>query len=34
MANYPTYNPNNYSEVYDLEKLQLRKYRNPVTDLR
>jgi cell division protein FtsI/penicillin-binding protein 2 len=34
MANYPSYNPNNYSDVYDLKKLQLRKYSNPKIDLR
>jgi hypothetical protein len=34
MANYPNFNPNKYSEVYEIEKLNLRKYKNPMVDLK
>lgn len=33
MANYPTYNLNNYSDVYELEKVRFSKYPNPTNDL-
>lgn len=33
MANYPTYNLNNYSDVYELEKVRFSKYPNPMNDL-
>jgi stage V sporulation protein D (sporulation-specific penicillin-binding protein) len=33
MANYPTYNLNNYSDVYELEKVRFSKYPNPSNDL-
>lgn len=33
MANYPTYDINNYSDVYELEKVTKSKYPNPSVDL-
>ena len=33
MANYPTYDINNYSDVYELEKVTRSKYPNPSVDL-
>lgn len=33
MANYPTYDLNNYSDVYELEKVTKSKYPNPSNDL-
>ncbi len=34
MANYPTFNPNHYSDALEIEKLNLRKYKNPMIALR
>ncbi len=33
MANYPTYDLNNFSDVYELEKVRYSKYPNPLVDL-
>jgi hypothetical protein len=33
MANYPTYDVNNYSDVYELERVTSSKYPNPSVDL-
>ncbi len=33
MANYPTYDLNNYSDIYELEKVRYSKYPNPSIDL-
>lgn len=33
MANYPTFDPNNSGDVYELEKVSYGKYPNPATDL-
>lgn len=33
MANYPTYDINSYSDVYELEKVTAKKYPNPTVDL-
>lgn len=33
MANYPTYDLNNYSDVYEIEKVKYSKYPNPKIDL-
>lgn len=33
MANYPTYDLNNYSDVYEIEKVKYSKYQNPKIDL-
>lgn len=33
MANYPTYDPNEPGDVYELEKVNYLKYPNPATDL-
>jgi cell division protein FtsI/penicillin-binding protein 2 len=33
MANYPTYDPNNFGNVYELEKVSYSKYPNPNFDL-
>ncbi len=32
MANYPDYDPNNFGDVYEIEKVSLAKYRNPTFD--
>ncbi len=34
MANYPTFNPNSPWDVYELEKLNYYKYKNPLIDLK
>ena len=33
IANYPSYDLNNYSDIYDLEKVRYSKYSDPKTDL-
>jgi len=33
MATYPSFDPNNPGEVYELEKVNYTKYPNPETDL-
>jgi len=33
MANYPTYNLNNYPDVYEIEKVRYSKYPDPKIDL-
>jgi len=33
MANYPSFDPNNAGDVYELEKVNYGKYPNPETDL-
>jgi len=33
MANYPTYDLNNYSDVYEIEKVRYSKYPDPKIDL-
>lgn len=33
LANYPTYDPNNPWEVYDIKKVNIEEYPNPETDL-
>lgn len=33
MANYPSYDLNNYGDVYEIEKVKYSKYPNPKTDL-
>jgi cell division protein FtsI/penicillin-binding protein 2 len=33
MANYPSYNSNNYWDVYEIEKVRYSKYPNPMIDL-
>jgi cell division protein FtsI/penicillin-binding protein 2 len=33
MANYPTYNPNNPGEVYEIKKINYGEYSKPEIDL-
>jgi hypothetical protein len=33
MANYPSYNINDYGDVYELEKVKYSEYSEPETDL-
>jgi len=33
LANYPTYNLNNNSDIYELEKVRFTKYPDPKIDL-
>jgi hypothetical protein len=33
MVNYPHYNPNDYTAVYDMEKVMYNRYPNPAFDL-
>ncbi|MCT4616800.1 MAG: penicillin-binding protein 2 [Candidatus Gracilibacteria bacterium] len=33
MADYPTYDPNNFGDVYEIEKVDFNKYQNPEVDL-
>jgi cell division protein FtsI/penicillin-binding protein 2 len=33
MANYPTFNLNDFSDVYELEKVRFSKYPDPTIDL-
>ena len=33
MANYPSFDPNNPGEVYELEKVNYKKYKNPANEL-
>lgn len=34
MVNYPDYDPNNFPEVYEMERVLYATYPNPVEDLR
>jgi cell division protein FtsI/penicillin-binding protein 2 len=34
MVNYPDYDPNSYTDVYEMERVLYNSYPNPIVDLR